>query len=330
MEEQESLINNLDQKIDKIIVKDEERHSKSAQKRNRLQNSPTRNENKACKIPHMEPEIIKNSLENFLNNPGLQHLAENIFSYLHYKDLDACQLVNRSSKSILGNPKFWLSKFIQIGMSKNIQNDWIKAIQIAKETDFERNIKLYLKRSLWKAKLVDIPCYIDENILQKSSEFIKEFGNLALNQLVYRKKSLFLEKFENYTVGCIQALAAVQVDCYFSGKLKLKDWAIINNDAAAHGNLEIIKIVSPLMDNPNYSWLLDIDMDDIDMDDSDDDNNAINIMFTPIYTATLKGHLEIVKFLVPLSNNLDPQALQIIARKDPNVEKYLRSMNYGI
>ena len=84
------------------------------------------------------------------------------------------------------------------------------------------------------------------------------------------------------------------------------------------------------MDNPNSSWLLDIDMDDSDMDDSDDDNNAINIMFTPIYTATLKGHLEIVKFLVPLSNNLDPQALQIIARKDPNVEKYLRSMNYGI
>ena len=84
------------------------------------------------------------------------------------------------------------------------------------------------------------------------------------------------------------------------------------------------------MDNPNSSWLLDIDMDDSDMDNSDDDNNAINIMFTPIYTATCKGYLEIVKYLVPLSNNLDPQALQIIATRDPNVKKYLRSMNYGI
>ena len=208
-------------------------------------------------------------------------------------------------------------------------NSCYSAIQLAKETDLKRNLQLYLKRSLWKAKLIDIPCYIDENILQKSSELIKEFGNLALNQLVYRKKSLILRKFENYTVGCIQALAAIQVDCYSSGQLRF-NWAILNNEAAAHGNLEIIKIVSPLMENPNSSWLLDIDMDDSDMDNSDDDNNAINIMFTPIYTAILKGHLEIVKFLVPLSNNLDPQALQIIARKDPNVEKYLRSMNYGI
>ena len=32
-EEQETLIDNLDQKIDKIIVKDEKRHSKPAQKR---------------------------------------------------------------------------------------------------------------------------------------------------------------------------------------------------------------------------------------------------------------------------------------------------------
>ena len=101
MEEQEILIDNINQKIDKIIVTDEKRHSKTAQKR--LKNSPTGNENKACKISRMEPEIIKNYFENFLNNPGLQHLAENIFLYLNYKDLDACQLVNRSSKSILGN-----------------------------------------------------------------------------------------------------------------------------------------------------------------------------------------------------------------------------------
>ena len=325
-EEQETLIDNLDQKIDKIIVKDEKRYSKPAQKRKIFETSPTQNENQAPKRPHMELEIMKNSLENFFNNSGLQHLAENIFSYLHYKDLDACQLVNRSSKSILGNPKFWLRKFVQRGMSKKNQNNWINAIQLAKETDFERNLQLYLKRSLWKAKIIDIPCYIDENILKKSAELIKEFEDLALIRSYNRENGKFIKQIENYTAGCIQALAAIQIE----GLHWTKDWALLNNDAATHGNLEIIKIVSPLMDNPNYSWLLDIDMDDIDMDDSHDDNNAINIMFTPIYTATLKGHLEIVQFLVPLSNNLDPQALQIIARKDPNVEKYLRSMNYGI
>ena len=327
-EKQESLINDLNQKIDKIIVTDEKRHPKTAQKR--LKNSPTGNENKACKISRMEPEIIKNYFENFLNNPGLQHLAENIFLCLNYKDLDACQLVNRSSKSILGNPKFWLSKFIQIGMSKKIQNDWIKAIQIAKETDFERNIKLYLKRSLWKAKLVDIPCYIDENILKKSSDFIKEFNNLEFGE------GEFIRQIENYPAGCIQALAAIQMDLE-ERLFWTKDWAILNNHAATHGNLEIIKIVSPLMDNPNSTCDNNDDYQDNDdssdmSSDDDETYNSINAMYTPLFAATQKGHLDIVKFLIPLSNNLDPQTLRLyvaIARKLPqtrHVEKYLRSI----
>ena len=330
MKEQGTLIDNLDQKIDKIIAEDERSHSKTAQKKKRFKNSPTQNENKASKKPRMEPEIIKNSLENFLNNPGLQHLAENIFLNLNYKDLDACQLVNRSSKSILGNPKFWLSKFIQIGMSKNIQNDWIKAIQIAKETDFERNIKLYLKRSLWKAKLVDIPCYIDENILKKSSEFIKEFDNLEFGE------GEFIRQIENYPAGCIQALAAIQMDLE-EGLFWTKDWAILNNHAATHGNLEIIKIVSPLMDNPNSTCDNNDDYQDNDdssdmSSDDDETYNSINAMYTPLFAATQKGHLDIVKFLIPLSNNLDPQTLKlfvVIARKLPqtrHVEKYLRSI----
>ena len=88
----------------------------------------------------MEPEIVNNCFENVVNNAGFQHLAENIFSYLNYKDLQSCQCINRSSKSILANPRFWLQKFIQLGMSKKNQNDWIQAIQLTKDTDFETNI----------------------------------------------------------------------------------------------------------------------------------------------------------------------------------------------
>ena len=33
-------------------------------------------------------------LEKFINNPGLQHLAENIFLNLKYRDLEACRLLN--------------------------------------------------------------------------------------------------------------------------------------------------------------------------------------------------------------------------------------------
>ena len=42
-----------------------------------------------------------NTLEKILNNPGLQHLAENIFGNLNFEDLMICQGINQSSKQIL-------------------------------------------------------------------------------------------------------------------------------------------------------------------------------------------------------------------------------------
>ena len=118
-EKQESLINDLNQKIDKIIVKDE---NQSKQTTDAGAFSKKRKPSEILKIaskkPRTKPEIIKNSLENFINNAGLQHLAEKIFLYLNFKDLKACQLINRSSQSILANPRFWLQKFIENGQEK--------------------------------------------------------------------------------------------------------------------------------------------------------------------------------------------------------------------
>ena len=50
-------------------------------------------------------------LEKILNNPGLVHLAENIFGNLADEDAEICRDINRSSKQILDNPMFWLRKF---------------------------------------------------------------------------------------------------------------------------------------------------------------------------------------------------------------------------
>ena len=69
-------------------------------------------------------------MENFFNNPGLQHLAENIFLNLNYADLKKCHLINQSSSQILDNPMFWIRELIQKGLSKENQNDWIEAIQL--------------------------------------------------------------------------------------------------------------------------------------------------------------------------------------------------------
>ena len=44
---------------------------------------------------------IANHLEKFMNIPGLQHLAENIFLNLKYHDFEACRLVKVSFQLIL-------------------------------------------------------------------------------------------------------------------------------------------------------------------------------------------------------------------------------------
>ena len=95
-------------------------------------------------------------LEKFFNNPGLQHLAENIFWNLEIKDLKICAQINQSCKLILQNPMFCLMKFEH--MSIKNKNDWIKVIQSVKNSDKGIAIISYLKWNL-KKEVVDPPCY---------------------------------------------------------------------------------------------------------------------------------------------------------------------------
>ena len=72
----------------------------------------------------------------------------------------------------MDNPRFWIKKFIQRGLSKQNWLDWMSAIQMTKKPlyqDFERNISFYLKKVLKKEKLMDLPCFINESVMRKSS-----------------------------------------------------------------------------------------------------------------------------------------------------------------
>ena len=57
-------------------------------------------------------------MENIINNPGLQHLNENIFLNLNYEDLKKCQFINQSTKDIWKYPMFWI-KCIQKSLTKS-------------------------------------------------------------------------------------------------------------------------------------------------------------------------------------------------------------------
>ena len=105
-------------------------------------------------------------METILNNPGLQHLAENIFGNLNFEDLVVCREINQSSKRILDyqmdkpwstldKPMFLLRIFRSL--SKKHQKDWIKVIESAKNSDKGKAISSYMQWNLKKEALVDLP-----------------------------------------------------------------------------------------------------------------------------------------------------------------------------
>ena len=102
-------------------------------------------------------------MEKIINNPGLQHLAEKVFSNLELKDLEVCAMINQLSKQILDNPIFWLKKFVSRGMSKKNETEWAKAIKSAIKYNKKKQIILYMKWHLRTSQeKVDFPSHSGE------------------------------------------------------------------------------------------------------------------------------------------------------------------------
>ena len=95
-------------------------------------------------------------METIIKNPGLQHLVEKVFWNLDPEELKICAHINQSCKQILQNPVFCLRKLEHL--SKENQNDWIKAIQSVKSSSEGIAIISYLQWN-WKKDVMDVPCY---------------------------------------------------------------------------------------------------------------------------------------------------------------------------
>ena len=112
-------------------------------------------------------------MEKIIINPGLQHLAEEIFLNLDTEDLKICTEINQPCKQILENALFWLKKFTSL--SKENQKDWMKIIKLVKTSD-ERN-----------ASVLD---ELNEKV-QFSSK-VRFLANFELNLAHFSKKELEL------------------------------------------------------------------------------------------------------------------------------------------
>ena len=108
-------------------------------------------------------------MEAIIKNPGLQHIAEEICFNLSYEHLKNFLCLNQSTKQISKNPFFWLKKLIQNGLLKKNQQDWTKAIQLTENSKLKKCIISYLKRIIRAGHHGDIPCFIDEKVVEMFS-----------------------------------------------------------------------------------------------------------------------------------------------------------------
>ena len=89
-------------------------------------------------------------MELLTNNPGLQHVAEEIFLNLNSKDLQKCTYVNERWKNIINNPSFYLKKCIQFGIFNKYASEWKKAVQFTENREaFTRHFKAMLDKHEW-------------------------------------------------------------------------------------------------------------------------------------------------------------------------------------
>ena len=101
-------------------------------------------------------------MEKLTNNPGLQHIAEEIFLNLAYDSLEKCQEIDESWKSILKDPLFWLKKCIKNGQLKETKKSaWIKSVQNARGTNMEEHVIQHLKYISEVSYPIELSIYLE-------------------------------------------------------------------------------------------------------------------------------------------------------------------------
>ena len=273
-------------------------------------------------------------LDQIINNSGLQNITETIFTNMDFENLQKCQFLNKSSHQILANPMFWLKKWK--GLSKKSQNDWIKAIQLTKNTPLEKNILLYIKKAIKIGHIVDVPCYISENLVEELEYTIKDWTNwtkvFGLNKEFTHLKDYFLlcmkqviDYGEKNNLGLLQIFAPMvdnpnpqePVDPIVP--LPNEELQLLNaiELAACIENGNMIKVLAPLIENPNQSTFGVTPMHLAVLNANEDalkvlgtftgnfnvvDGFGANLMH---YSAAIYGNHDILRFLAPLMENLN-------------------------
>ena len=245
-----------------------------------------------------ESEVVS-PLEKILKNPGLVHLAENIFDNLCHEDMEVYRDINQSSREIFDNPMFWLRKFGNL--SKENQKDWINVIESVDMFVKKKAIISYLQWNLEREALMDLPCYSSPAV---QDEFMEKLRDIC------KKRRMELSDADIEIIKIIVPL----ID---NPNATDQDGYTLIRYAAIFRHTEIVKILAPLMDNPNSpdnqgntpihfaacSGHTHTEIAKIFINLTDNPNAPNNDGETPIYWAAVNGNTEIVKLLAPLTDN---------------------------
>ena len=160
-------------------------------------------------------------------------------------------------------------------------------------------------------KMMDLPCYIDQEVIEKSAKIFKKDAKYQLLQIEQHIRYYTFHSrlyFEKYVPGWIQMLAANEDNIQNSGQRVRMMF-----DVVLWGCLEVVKTLAPLMENPNAPL----------------GQPNIPGPSSPLAFASMNGRLEIIKFLIPLSENLTSEAIQNLkdqAHQHNHVLNFLSSL----
>ena len=209
-------------------------------------------------------------MDEIINTPGLQHIIEMIFFNLDFEDLMNCQLVNKAVRQILDQwidvkPMSWLNKWrSNRGLSEKNKLDWTRALQMTKDTILRVNVALYIRNVIKIGHFVDVPCYIDNNVLKKSTDIS------------------FEEALQQKNAGVLQILAPQALARRMVNVSNLKFFKVLqlSEDRPESLHVDVVKALAPLIENLNASDKIGI---------------------TPIHHATYNRQLDVIRFLAPLT-----------------------------
>ena len=224
-------------------------------------------------------------METFTKNPGLQHIAEDIFNILDKKSLIDCRLVTKSWRTIINWPILWLRKS-KSTMPENSKTwkilvDQIEDCQIEEEfvNILINNFKLrpmspleIVVELIKKGKHPNVVNYILEHVNPESTVHIEVAPYVT---------------FRDMTPICLAAFYGLSdtvqklVKKYGSSNIPTSEERTPIHYAARNGYLEIVRFLVPFTKYPN----------------APDDKG-----FTPIHYAACCGQLETVQFLTGLTD----------------------------